>query len=61
MLIYANYLENNAADLIFIWKLQKLSAKNFTALKCESRKQNVGYHGTPHLMQLCVKYNSHII
>ena len=47
MLIYANKLENDAADLIFFSpkeaqllfrQLRKLSAKNIATLKCESRK-----------------------
>ena len=47
MLIYANYRENDAADLIFFSpkeaqllfrQLQKLSARNIAALKCERRK-----------------------
>ena len=47
MLIYANKRENDAADLIFFSpkeaqllfrQLQKLSARNIAALKCESRK-----------------------
>ena len=48
MLIYANYHENDAADLNFFHQqkrnyylarqLQKLSAQNIAALKCASRK-----------------------
>ena len=68
MLIYANKRKNDAADLNFFStkeaqllfrQLQKLSARNIAALKCESQKKpNVGYHGTT-LMQLSVKEKLH--
>ena len=47
MLIYANQLKNDPADLDFFFhqekrnyyrQLQKLSTRNVAALKCESRK-----------------------
>ena len=50
MLIYANYRKNDAADLNFVSpkeaqllfrQLQKLSARNIAALKCESRKNQM--------------------
>ena len=63
MLIYANYLENDVADLNFFSpkeaqqlfrQLQKLSARNIAALKWESRKTKCWVPWYPPLMQLSV-------
>ena len=66
MLIYANWLKNDEADLNFsppkevqllFRQLQKLSAKNTAALKCESRKNQMLGTMVPLLMQLSVNYH----
>ena len=55
ILIYVNYHENDAVDLIFLNKRSVTTTyattRNIAELKCGSKKQNAGYHGTLFNMQ----------